>query len=310
MNDDLEEKTEPFFENISSCGLNFDSSLSDIKGINQEIQSEENYYKPTRFSEKNDEEDDDVFQSNLDSKSGEDNLIFEGFENMIKKYEKEDKADDNESTVEFVYKKESEDKNEIPLVQEPEDIPLVKHNFQKLFAKRRLKKEKRIFNVAYQEKVDNRLDACLKKFKANAMKWFLGKIREITNNTFKLKVPDYKDFTIKITYSTTIQNWLNWTVRDILIKYGRNKGNKSIIEKLEKSDRPYKEKVLKLLNWSYQELCNKYSKSDKFYLDTKLAEEKGLKYYSGLGSEGETSFCNVINRKGNKRRKNENASDN
>lgn len=137
-----------------------------------------------------------------------------------------------------------------------------------------------------------RLDYYLKCFKVKLMKFFLKYVKEKTKKFLKLSRPDFKEFTRDVTYFNN-KVWLDWSVKNILIKFDTTKKNAAYIEDFERKDLPNKQEILSLINSSYRDLCYWYTESEQFNIDAKFEEENGKKEYVRYGTK-EDHFCVVI----------------
>ena len=148
---------------------------------------------------------------------------------------------------------------------------------------------------------ENRKDYLLKEFKCRCGKYIISLLNSVSPRS-KFCLFDYKTFTQNISYEDNAK-WLRYTVKELLCEFDKkNKRNsKSVKKALRKRNK--NEKLIQLLNKTYEEVIIDYS-NEQLYKDILMYQIEKAECYQRLGGNKEGSFIYIVkNTKGNKKKK-------
>ena len=148
---------------------------------------------------------------------------------------------------------------------------------------------------------ENRKDYLLKEFKCRCGKYIISLLNSVSPRR-KFCLFDYKTFTQNISYEDNAK-WLRYTVKDLLCEFDKKNNRNSKLVKKAFKKRNANEKLIQLLNKTYEEVIIDYS-NEQLYKDILMYEIDNAECYKKLGGTKEGSFIYIVkNTKGNKKKK-------
>lgn len=148
---------------------------------------------------------------------------------------------------------------------------------------------------------ENRKDYLLKEFKCRCGKYIISLLNSVTPHR-KFCLFDYKTFTQNISYEDNAK-WLRYTVKELLCEFDKKNNRNSKLVKKAFKKRNANEKLIQLLNKTYEEVIIDYS-NEQLCKDILMYDIDNAECYKRLGGNKEGSFIYIVkNTKGNKKKK-------